>query len=72
MSFSPGTFKTRIILANSGSFMVLCYTKPHPLVLEGYSDRQFLKLTEIESEALETNCMVFAALRQLVVNLGQG
>lgn len=40
---------------------------------DGYSDRLFLKLTELLSEALETNCMLgFAALRQLVVSLGQG
>lgn len=44
----------------------------HPLVLEGDSDRQFLKPTEIMNEVLETNCVEFAALGQLVVGLGQG
>lgn len=42
------------------------------LVLEGDSDRQFLKLTVIINEALDTNCVEFAALSQIVVSLGLG
>lgn len=44
----------------------------HHLLLEGDSDRKFLKLTEVVSEALETNRMEFAAQGQLVVSLGPG
>lgn len=44
----------------------------YPLVLEGDSNMQFLKLTVIMNEALDTNCVKFAALSQSVVSLDPG